>query len=127
MSTEKLDKLAKEFEILASGNDLTALANKLEAKLAAYAAKEKAEMPEACEPDDLTWLDERERGLIKINGKDKEYWPHNPPASIASEKTWDRAKKIVKKYWSRYSDPWAVVFDLYRKLGGKVKKSKKRK
>lgn len=103
------------------------LAEKFETKLEAYAAKEKAEAPSDCKTDQLDWLDDRERSLIKINGKDSEYWPHNPPASIASEKIWDKAKKAVKKYWKKYDEPWAVVFDVYRNMGGKPKKQKKRK
>jgi len=44
------------------------------------------------------------------------------------EKTWKRAKKAVKKYWKGYEEPWAVVYDVYRKMGGKPqKKSKKKK
>lgn len=43
-------------------------------------------------------------------------------------KTWKRAKKAVKKYWKKYDEPWAVVYDVYRKMGGKpAKKSKKKK
>lgn len=44
------------------------------------------------------------------------------------EKIWNRAKKTVKKYWKKYDEPWAVVYDVYRKMGGKSqKKSKKKK
>lgn len=43
-------------------------------------------------------------------------------------KTWKRAKKAVKKYWKKYDEPWAVVYDVYRKMGGKpATKSKKKK
>lgn len=38
------------------------------------------------------------------------------------EKIWKRAKKVVKKYWKNYDEPWAVVYDVYRKMGGKAKK-----
>lgn len=41
------------------------------------------------------------------------------------EKVWKRAKKAVKKYWGKYKEPWAVVYDVYRKMGGKAKKKKK--
>jgi hypothetical protein len=41
------------------------------------------------------------------------------------EKTWKRAKKAVKKYWKGYDEPWAVVYDVYKKMGGKTKKKKK--
>jgi adenylate kinase family enzyme len=106
---------------------LLKLAERFEEKLVAEAAKEKAEVPEDAKADDLTWLPEKERALIKINGKDAHYWPSNPPASITSEKIWDRAKKAVKKYWKKYKEPWAVVFDVYRKMGGKTKKGKSKK
>lgn len=55
----------------------------------------------------------------------------NNPALDANEldeKIWNRAKKTVKKYWKKYDEPWAVVYDVYRKMGGKSqKKSKKKK
>jgi hypothetical protein len=43
------------------------------------------------------------------------------------EKIWKRAKKAVKKYWKSYDEPWAVVYDVYRKMGGKPKKKSKKK
>lgn len=47
--------------------------------------------------------------------------------SYLDEKVWKRAKKTVKKYWKKYDEPWAVVYDVYRKMGGKpAKKSKKK-
>lgn len=106
--------------------ELIKLAEQIEEKLEIYAAKEKAEAPADCKADQLDWLDARERALIKINGKDTEYWPHNPPASITSEKTWDKAKKAVKKYWKKYDEPWAVVFSVYKNMGGNTKKSRKK-
>lgn len=42
-------------------------------------------------------------------------------------KIWNRAKKSVKKYWNKYDEPWAVVYDVYRKMGGKPQKKKKKK
>jgi hypothetical protein len=42
------------------------------------------------------------------------------------EKIWSRAKKAVKKYWKGYEEPWAVVYDVYRKMGGKPQKKKKK-
>ena len=44
-----------------------------------------------------------------------------------NEKIWNRAKKSVKKYWNKYDEPWAVVYDVYRKMGGKPGKKKKKK
>lgn len=43
------------------------------------------------------------------------------------DKIWKRAKKSVKKYWNKYDEPWAVVYDVYRKMGGKPAKKKKKK
>jgi len=43
------------------------------------------------------------------------------------EKIWNRAKKTVKKYWKKYDEPWAVVYDVYRKMGGKPQKKSKKK
>lgn len=77
--------------------------------------------------DDLSWLDAGERWLVKQNGKNDKFLPHNPPSTIASEKIWDKAKKSVKKYWKKYEEPWAVVYDVYRKMGGKKKKKKVKK
>lgn len=43
-----------------------------------------------------------------------------PPAWVGSEGTWDRAKKSVQKNWGRYSQPWAVVTHVYKKMGGTI-------
>lgn len=80
---------------------------------------------------DLHWIDEETRQEIRENGKKEEYIPfdkpHNPPGAIASEKTWNRAKKAVKKHWKKYDEPWAVVYHVYRNMGGKPKKKSKKK
>lgn len=87
--------------------------------------------PEDCKAKDLSWIDEETRREIKENGKKHEYIPfdkaHNPPGAIANEKIWNKAKKAVKKYWKKYDEPWAVVYDVYRKMGGKPKKKSKKK
>lgn len=87
--------------------------------------------PDDIKSKDLDWIDEETRREIRDNGKKNEYIPfdksHNPPGAIASEKTWDRAKKAVKKYWKKYDEPWAVVFSVYQKMGGKAKKKSKKK
>jgi hypothetical protein len=83
--------------------------------------------PADVKSDDLKWVDPGERWLIKQNGKNDKFLPHNPPGAIASEKIWDKAKKAVKKYWKKYDEPWAVVYDVYRKMGGKPKAKKKKK
>jgi hypothetical protein len=46
--------------------------------------------------------------------------------NAVDEKIWNRAKKTVKKYWKKYDEPWKVVVDVYRKMGGKFKKKKKK-
>jgi hypothetical protein len=113
MSLEKISQLADEFVI----------------KLAEHKYAEQA--PTDIKADDLDWIDEETRQEIKQNGKKEEYKPfdksHNPPGAVASEKTWNRAKKSVKKYWKNYDEPWAVVYDVYRKMGGKPKKKSKKK
>lgn len=84
------------------------------------------ETPADIKSTDLTWLDEEERALIKMNGKNDKYLPHNPPSSVTSEKIWDRAKKAVKKYWKKYDEPWGAVFNVYKQMGGKTKGKKKK-
>jgi hypothetical protein len=102
------------------------LAEQFIAKIAAHEGQE----PEDVKAKDLDWLDEQSRAEIKFNGKSEEYQPfdksHNPPSTILDKKLWSRAKKTVKKYWKRYDEPWAVVYDVYRKMGGKAKKAKKK-
>lgn len=106
MSFEKIAELAEEFTV----------------KIAEYQYDKEA--PKDKKAKDINWITEEERALIKQNGKDPTFKPHNPPGSIASEKIWDKAKKAVKKYWKKYDEPWAVVYDVYRNMGGKKKKKK---
>lgn len=42
------------------------------------------------------------------------------------EKTWKRAKKAVKPYWKKYDEPYAVIMHVYKNMGGKFKKKKKK-
>lgn len=113
MSFDKVAQLAEEFVV----------------KLAEKHYDDHA--PDDVKSKDLTWIDEETRREIQDNGKKPEYKPfdkaHNPPGAISNEKIWDRAKKSVKKYWKNYSEPWAVVYDVYRKMGGKAKKKPKKK
>lgn len=110
MNFQKIEELAQEFQV----------------KLAL-----KDEAPPNVRAKDIKWIDEETRQEIKDNGKNHEYIPHdkshNPPGAIASEKTWDKAKKAVKKYWKKYDEPWAVVYHVYENMGGKPKKKKKSK
>lgn len=105
------------------------LAEKFVVKIAEHQYADKA--PEDVKAKDIDWIDEETRREIRENGKKEEYIPfdksHNPPGAVASEKIWDRAKKAVKKYWKGYDEPWAVVYDVYRKMGGKPKKKSKKK
>lgn len=55
---------------------------------------------------DISWLDEN---------------------AAIDPKIWRRAKKVVKKYWKKYEDPWAVVYDVYRKMGGPTQSKSKKK
>jgi len=75
---------------------------------------------------DLDWLEPADRKELKDWGHD---YPAkgNPSSWIANEAIWEKAKKAVRKYWKKYDEPYAVVADVYRKMGGKVKKKKKKK
>ena len=43
--------------------------------------------------------------------------PGNPPSlAKGHEAEWERAKKAVEPYWDRYSDPWAVVVYVFKKI-----------
>jgi len=112
MSSEKIAKLAEEFLVKVAEHHYEAHA------------------PPNVKAKDIDWVDEETRREIKENGKNEEYKPfdkaHNPPGAIASEKTWDKAKKAVKKYWKKYDEPWAVVYHVYRNMGGKPKKKSKK-
>lgn len=101
------------------------LAEQFAVKLAEHHYEDHA--PEDKKAEDIKWITEEERHLIKENGTSPTFKPHNPPGSIASEKTWDKAKKAVKKYWKKYDEPWAVVYHVYRNMGGKPKKKSKKK
>lgn len=46
---------------------------------------------------------------------------HNPPVWVKDKAIWERAKRQVERYWERYDEPWAVVADVYKKMGGKQK------
>lgn len=47
--------------------------------------------------------------------------PDNPPAWVADEDTWERAKDAVKKSWDEYDEPYAVVAHVYENMGGETK------
>lgn len=106
MSLEKLAALADEFVI----------------KLAEYHYDDSA-------PADKKASDfgPEEASFIKSVSK-KDNNPAQDEGNAIDEKTWKRAKKTVKKYWNKYDEPWAVVYDVYRKMGGgKPKKKSKKK
>jgi hypothetical protein len=48
----------------------------------------------------------------------------NPPSWVAEPKKWARAKKIMKRYWKKYDEPFGPVAALYL---GNFKGKKKRK
>jgi hypothetical protein len=82
--------------------------------------------PKDVKCDELTWLPKEDRAELKGWGTAKSV-KGNPPKWVASEKTWDKAKKAVKKYWKAYEEPYGVVAWLYHKqMGGKIKKPKKK-
>jgi hypothetical protein len=45
---------------------------------------------------------------------------HNPPVWVRDETIWARAKGAVTPYWESYHDPYAVVTEVYRKMGGRI-------
>ena len=67
---------------------------------------------------------EEESFINSLSAKDDN---HIKDENDIDEKTWKRAKKSVKKYWKKYDEPWAVVYDVYKKMGGKPKKKSKKK
>ena len=75
---------------------------------------------------DLDFLDADEKGYVEKMGKDMDS-PMNPPPFVADKKVWQKAKKVTKKYWKKYDEPYAVVLDVYKNMGGKIKKKKKGK
>lgn len=101
MSFAKVAKLAEEFQIKLAEQQVPA-----DKKASDFSPHEEAFINSLSEKDNNQAQDENE----------------------IDEKTWKRAKKAVKKYWKKYDEPWAVVYDVYRKMGGKpAKKSKKKK
>jgi hypothetical protein len=91
--------------------------------LVALATFDSAKAPEDVKCADLKWLSKEDRAELKSWGTAKSV-EGNPPAWVASEKTWDKAKKAVKKYWKRYDEPYAIVAHVFRNMGGKLKKPK---
>lgn len=47
------------------------------------------------------------------------------PSFIADQKIWNRAKKVTKKHWKDYENPYPIVIKVYKNMGGKIKKKKK--
>lgn len=92
----------------------------------ARAAKGKVAPMRNFTSDDLHWLDESQRHYVRRMGKEVES-SLNPPPFVADKKVWQRAKKVTKKYWKKYDEPYAVVLDVYKNMGGKIKKKKKKR
>ena len=74
------------------------------------------EAPDDIKADDL---EEPMRSYAIKGGKSKTR-PDNPPAWVTDEAIWERAKEAVRKYWDRYSEPWAVVTHVYENMGGGI-------
>jgi hypothetical protein len=86
----------------------------------------KVAMHQDISADDLDFLDDHQKGYIRMLGKDVNS-PYNPPPFVPKQDKakWQRAKKIVKKHWKRYKDPYAIVTFLYHdQFGGRIKKRK---
>ena len=77
------------------------------------------------EPKNLDWLDQKDQDQLRDWGTAMEV-EGNPPHWVGEPEKWKRAKKAVKPYWTRYSEPYKVVADLYRgPFKGKIKKKRK--
>src|SRR5476651_758721 len=102
-----------------SFNRIATLAEEFILKIAEHQYANTA--PKDVKAKDLDWIDEQTRQEIIANKNNEEYRPfdkaHNPPGIIADEKIWNRAKKIVKPYAKKYENKWAVIFNIYKKLG----------
>lgn len=61
-----------------------------------------------------------EKLMKLVDGYDPEE-EGNPPAWVASEAIWERAKKAVEDSWEDYEEPWAVVAHVYSNMGGETK------
>jgi hypothetical protein len=83
--------------------------------------------PKEVKCSELKELTPDERAELK--GWGYEFHPKgNPPSWVAEPKKWARAKKIMKRYWKKYEEPFGSVAALY--LGnfkGKTKHKKKSK
>jgi hypothetical protein len=94
-----------------------------------YASAAKAkdeEAPPDVKAEDLTWLSAADRKQLKDWGTAEEV-VGNPPDWAANPATWKKAKKVVKKYWSHYKEPYAIVAHVYDSMHGKIKKKRKGK
>jgi hypothetical protein len=102
MSSEKLNHLVDEFIVKIAEMQMTDL-----------------------RATDLHWLEPKDQKELSDWGHD---YPAvgNPSAWIADEDIWNKAKKAVRKSWKKYKEPYAVIADVYKKMGGKVKKKKKK-
>lgn len=43
----------------------------------------------------------------------------NPPAWAKDKDIWYRAEEKVKPYWKKYREPYAVVVETYKRMGGR--------
>lgn len=97
---------------------MAALAEEFVIKIAEYQLSDKA--PDAKKASDFS--PEEEAFINSLSKKDNN---QAQDKNNLDEKVWNRAKKAVKKYWKGYEEPWAVVYDVYKKMSGKSYKNKK--
>lgn len=64
-----------------------------------------------------------EMGHCKECGSTLEYTKprDNPPRWAIDKDTWHRAEEKVKPHWAKYDQPYAVVVDVYKRMGGRVR------
>lgn len=68
--------------------------------------------------DLVGWKEETIAKMREASPESPEGMKPNPPVWVTSEATWNRAKEAVRKYWDRYSEPWAVVAHVYNNMMG---------
>jgi len=61
-----------------------------------------------------------ERTWIESGGTDR-HRADNPPGWVMDERVWTEAKEAVAQRWDDYQNPWAVVVDVYKAKGGRVR------
>lgn len=54
--------------------------------------------------------------------KDEQDAKTQVPSWVADPAIWLRAKKAIKKYFTKYKEPYGAIVNVYKQMGGKKKK-----